>query len=84
VFVYGVAAIVPINARTSIAGEVNGVENPQENPTPGGEDHAQTRLGIQVKIAGLRLDAAATAGLTRNDHRLGFVAGFSKEFRLWK
>jgi hypothetical protein len=84
VFVYGVAALVPVSGRTSLAGEVNGVENPQENPTPGGEDHAETRLGIQVRIAGFRLDAAATAGLTRNDHRWGFVSGVSKEFRLWK
>jgi len=60
------------------------LENPQENPTPGGEDRGQVRLGLQLRAAGFRWDAAATAGLTRLDPRAGVVFGVSKEFGLWK
>ncbi len=84
VLAYGIAAVVPVSGRASLAGEINGIHNPQQNPTPGGEDHSQVRLGTRVMAGTFRWDAAAIAGLTRHDPRLGFVAGVTKEFRLWK
>lgn len=84
VLTYGVAAMLPIGSRFSLLSEWNGLENPQENPTPGGEDRGQVRLGFQVRARGIRWDAAATAGLTRLDPRAGVVFGLTKEFTLWK
>jgi hypothetical protein len=81
---YGVAAILPISSRLSLASEWSGLENPQENPSPGGEDHGQIRLGFQVRAWGVRWDIGSTAGLTRLDPRVGFVFGATKEFQLWK
>ena len=84
VLTYGVAAILPISPRISLLSEWNGQENPRPHPTPGGEDHGQVRLGIQLRAAGVRWDVGATAGLTRLDPRAGLVFGLTKEFRLWK
>jgi hypothetical protein len=32
----------------------------------------------------MRLDAAVTAGITHWEHKVGYVFGMSKEFRLWQ
>lgn len=84
VIVYGLAALVPFHNRFRLAFEINGLENPQSNPTPGGEDRSQTRFGIQLDALGMRWDVAATAGLTDVEHRAGVVFGFTKEFTLWR
>ena len=84
VLTYGLAASIPLNSRLNILGEVNGWDNPQENPSRGGEDRGQVRLGLQVQAAGMRWDFGATAGTTRSDHQSGLVFGFTKEFRLWQ
>lgn len=84
VLTYGIAAILPVTSRLSLAGEWNGRENPQDNPTPGGEDRGEVRLGAQIRAGGVRWDVGATAGLTRLDHRAGVVFGMTKEFQLWK
>jgi len=84
VLTYGLAAMFPVSPRFSLLSEWNGRENPRSHPTPGGEDHAQVRLGIQLRAAGVRWDAGVTAGLTHLDPRAGVVFGLTKEFRLWK
>lgn len=84
VLTYGLAAVLPITGRFSLAAEWNGRENPQENPTPGGEDRGEMRWGAQIRAFGVRWDIGGTAGLTRLDPRAGVVFGFTKEFRLWK
>ena len=84
VLTYGVAAALPISPKISLLSEWNGLKNPQDHPTPGGEDRGQVRLGLQIRVGGVRWDAAATAGLTRLDHRAGVVFGLTKEFQLWK
>ena len=76
--------MLPIGSRLSLLSEWNGLENPQENPTPGGEDRGQVRLGLQFRAAGFRWDIGGTAGLTRLDPRAGVIFGVSKEFGLWK
>ncbi len=84
VLTYGIATIFPVQRRVNLAIEWNGLSNPQENPSPGGEDRAQVRLGAQILGPGGTWDVAATAGLTRLDHRKGVVFGFTKRFQLWK
>jgi hypothetical protein len=81
---YGIAASVPLNARVTVLSELNGWDNPQDNPTPGGEDRAQIRAGAQIRALGVRWDVGGVAGLTRLDPRFGVVLGFTKEFQLWK
>ena len=84
VIAYGLAAIVPVGANFNLAVEVNGLENPQSNPTPGGEDRAQTRLALRWHVLDMDWDVGVTAGLTHVDHRLGFVFGTTKRFTLWQ
>ena len=84
VLVYGLAAVVPIFEDVELAFEVNGRENPQSNPTLGGEDRAQTRLGIRWLALDMEWDAGLTAGLTDLDHRVGLVVGTTKRFTLWR
>ena len=84
VLTYGIAASILLNPRLNVLGEFNGWDNPQENPSRGGEDRGQARLGVQIRAAGLRWDVGATAGTTRWDHKAGLVFGFTKEFRLWQ
>ena len=83
VLTYGVAAFVPVG-RIRLAFEVNGLENPQSNPTVGGEDRAQARAGVQWELFGMRWDLGVTAGLTNLDHRVGVVFGTTKSFTLWR
>jgi hypothetical protein len=80
---YGIAASIPAGSRVNLMGEWNGRHTSESNPTPGGESRGQARLGLQITTGGIRWDAAATAGTTHWDHKAGFVAGISKEFRFW-
>ncbi len=84
VMTYGIAAIVSVSERVHVAAEINGLTNPQSYPTRGGEDRAQTRIGIQWEALGMRWDAGLTAGLTGVDHRVGFVIGTTRRFTLWQ
>ncbi len=84
VMTYGIAAIVSVSERVRVAAEINGLTNPQSYPTLGGEDRAQTRIGLQWDALGMRWDAGLTAGLTAVDHRVGFVIGTTQRFTLWQ
>jgi hypothetical protein len=84
VLTYGLAGVLPINARISLVSEWNGWKNPRESPSPGTESRGQVRLGMQFRTGGVRWDVAGTAGVTRLDPRGGVVFGLTKEFRLWK
>jgi hypothetical protein len=84
VMVYGIATIIDLSPRVSIAAEVQGRTNPQSNPTLGGEDRAESRFGVRWEAVGMDWDVAVTAGLTDFDHRAGFVIGTSKRFTLWQ
>jgi len=81
---YGIAAVLPVSPRISLLSEWNGVDNPRAQPTPGGEDRGQVRLGMQIRAGGVRWDVGAMTGLTRLDPRIGVILGLTKEFRLWK
>jgi hypothetical protein len=84
VLVYGLAAVLPINARLSLLTEWNGRKNPESGPSPGLESRGEVRLGLRFLAGGLHWDVGATAGLTRLDPRRGVVFGMTKEFQLWK
>ena len=83
VLLYGLAAIIPVSGSTSLAFEVNGLENFQSFPTLGGEDRAQARIGFRWQALGMDWDVGATAGLTDLDHRVGVVFGTTHSFTLW-
>lgn len=84
VLLYGLAAIVPVGGGTSLAFEVNGLENFKSGPTLGREDRAQARFGFRWQALGMDWDVGATAGLTRLDHRVGVVFGTTHSFTLWR
>jgi len=78
---YAIAAVIPAGNRLKVLGEWNGYHNTRPNPSRGGESRGQARLGVQLKGGGTTWDVAATAGTTHWDHKVGFVAGMTKEFR---
>lgn len=84
VLTYGIAISLPASDRVRLLSEWNGRKNPQVNPTPGGESRGEVRLGVRIEATGGRWDVAATAGTTNLDHRAGLVAGFTKQFQLWR
>src|SRR5262245_4790147 len=81
---YGIAGFVRLNSLVDFSGEWNGWSNPQENPTPGGEDRGQVRFGLGLRALGGRWDVGGVAGTTRWDPKVGAVVGFTKEFRAWR
>jgi hypothetical protein len=81
---YGIAASIPASSRISVLTEWNGRHNFASFPSAGGESRGQVRLGAQIKVGEMRIDAAATAGTTHWEHKVGFVAGMTKEFQLWR
>jgi len=81
---YGIAASVPAGSRVNVLTEWHGRHNFTSNPLAGGESRGQARLGVQFKAGKMRLDAAITAGTTHWEHKVGFTAGVSQEFQLWR
>jgi hypothetical protein len=73
---YGLAGIVRINKSVNIAAEVNGRANTRSGSAPlGTESLSEFRMGVQVKAAGLRFDAAGIKGLTGFSPRTGITFG---------
>jgi hypothetical protein len=83
VLTWGIAGVVPVGSRFSLAAEVGGIANATENPTRGGEDRAEARVGTRWEMFGMHWDAAATAGMTDLDPRVGVVFGTTARFDLW-
>jgi hypothetical protein len=81
---YGVAADLELGPRWDLLGEIRGIRNPRNSPSPGTESRRQIRLGFAVKAYGWRWDFAGVAGAGRLDPRIGAVMGVTREFRLWK
>ena len=76
VLTYGLAGIVRINDRFSLAGEVNGRANTRPRGGPlGTESQGQARLGVQIHASGLRFDFAGIKGLTSLSPRSGITVG---------
>ncbi|HLM58964.1 MAG TPA: hypothetical protein VK422_22865 [Pyrinomonadaceae bacterium] len=76
VLLYGLAGIYRVNDKVSVASEVNGRANTRSGSAPlGTESLSEFRLGLQVKAAGLRFDAAGIKGLTSASPRSGFTFG---------
>jgi hypothetical protein len=83
VLAWGLAGAFPVAAGWSLAAEVAGILNATRNPTRGGEDRGEARLGARWRMLGMEWDAAATAGLTDTDHDVGVVFGTTARFDLW-
>lgn len=73
---YGLAGIVRVNKSVNIATEINGRANTRSGNAPlGTESLSEFRLGVQVKAAGLRFDAAGIKGLSEFSPRTGITFG---------
>jgi hypothetical protein len=83
VLTWGIAGVVPLAPGFGLAAEVGGIYNATSNPTAGGEDRAETRVGARWRMWGMDWDVAATAGLTDFDHRVGVVFGTTTRFEIW-
>ncbi|HEX3559647.1 MAG TPA: hypothetical protein VHU19_10595 [Pyrinomonadaceae bacterium] len=75
---YGLAGLFRVNKSVSIASEINGRANTRGKAAPlGTESLGEFRLGVQVKAAGLRFDAAGIKGLTGFSPRTGVTFGIT-------
>jgi hypothetical protein len=75
---YGLAGIVRVNKSVNIAAEVNGRANTRSGAAPlGTESLSEFRLGVQVKAAGLRFDAAGIKGISDFSPRSGITFGIT-------
>ena len=73
---YGLGGIFRVNKTVNLAAEVNGRANTRGGTAPlGTESLGEFRLGLQVKAAGLRFDAAGIKGLTEFSPRSGVTFG---------
>jgi hypothetical protein len=73
---YGLGGIFRVNKTVNLAAEVNGRANTRGGGAPlGTESMSEFRLGLQVKAAGLRFDAAGIKGLTEFSPRSGVTFG---------
>jgi hypothetical protein len=73
---YGLGGIFRVNKTVNLAAEVNGRANTRGGAAPlGTESLGEFRLGLQVKAAGLRFDAAGIKGLTEFSPRSGVTFG---------
>lgn len=76
VLTYGLAGIVRLNEKFSLAGEVNGRANTRPGSGPlGTESQGEARLGMQIRASGLRFDFAGIKGLTKLSPRSGLTVG---------
>lgn len=73
---YGLGGIYRVNKTVDIAAEVNGRANTRGGTAPlGTESQGEFRLGLRVRAAGLRFDAAGIKGLTEFSPRSGVTFG---------
>jgi hypothetical protein len=73
---YGLGGVFRVNKTVGVAAEVNGRANTRGGAAPlGAESQGEFRLGLQVKAAGLRFDAAGIKGLTEFSPRSGVTFG---------
>ena len=73
---YGLGGVFRVNRTVNIAAEVQGRANTRGGGAPlGTESQGEFRLGLQVKAAGLRFDAAGIKGLTNFSPRSGVTFG---------
>jgi hypothetical protein len=73
---YGLGGLFRVNKTVNLAAEVNGRANTRGSAAPlGTESQGEFRLGLQVKAAGLRFDAAGIKGLTEFSPRSGVTFG---------
>lgn len=76
VLLYGLAGVFRLNPDVNLAAEINGRANVRSGDAPlGTESLSEFRLGVQVRAAGLRFDAAGIKGLTDFSPRTGVTFG---------
>jgi hypothetical protein len=80
VLMYGLAGIYTVSDRLNIVGEVNGFHSTRRQTPIGTEDFSEARLGAQVRALGVRWNAAAIRGLTKNAPRSGLALGITYDW----
>ncbi len=87
VLLFGLGAVLPVNERLNVVGEVQGRKStrptPVDSPLVGTDSRVQARLGVQIFAGGFRWDFAGIAGLTKNDPDTGFAFGITKNIKLF-
>jgi len=87
VLLLGLGAVLPVNKRLNVVGEVQGRKStrptPVDSPLVGTGSRLQARLGVQIFAGGFRWDFAGITGLTKDDPDTGFAFGISKNFKLF-
>jgi len=81
VWIYGLATIISVSSHVNLAGEINGLQNPRNNPAPGSETRRQFRSGLQIQTGSARLDFGVMAGLTDFDPNYGVTYGGTTRFK---
>ena len=73
---YGLGGVFRVNRTVDLAAEVNGRANTRGGAAPlGTESLGEFRLGLRVRAAGMRFDAAGIKGLTQFSPRSGITFG---------
>jgi hypothetical protein len=80
VLTYGAGFLLPLKARVSLVGEINGRKGPSPERV-GNEDQSQVRMGIQLQAMGLRWDLGGIAGLKSYDPDSGIAFGVTYVFK---
>jgi hypothetical protein len=82
---YGLAASYPLTKSLNLVSEVAGQQNtrPFGPSLVGTESRGQGRLGVQLVVGGFEWDAAAIAGIYRNDPHTGLTFGVSHDFQVF-
>ena len=77
-FTFGASVARAMTTAAELVGEVNGRLNVRNSaPDPGGENHAEMRLGGRYTRGPVRIDAALLLGMTSRDPSFGVTTGFT-------
>ena len=82
---YGLGASYPLTRSIHLVAEGAGQQSTRKigPPLVGTESRGQGRLGVQIVVSGFTWDAAAIAGIYRNDPHTGFTFGVSHDFQVF-
>ena len=80
VLLYGLAGIYSVSDRLNVVGEVNGFHSTRKHAPLGTEDFSEARLGTQLRALGVRWNAAAIFGLSKNAPRTGLALGITYDW----
>lgn len=84
VLMFGLAGIYTVSDDLNIVGEVNGYHSTRKRTPIGTEDFSQARVGAQLRALGVRFNAAAIFGLSKNAPRTGLALGVTYDWEAFE